>query len=342
MTLTPAGIADTDDDPLAPEPANLTGALIGYARVSTSGQILDRQTRALTEAGCLRVFADKLSGKTAGRPELVACLDCLRAGDTLVVPGLDRLSRSLQDLITIVAGLRRRGVGFRSLHEALDTTTPGGRLVFHVFAALAEFIRELIAEGTREGLDAARARGQRLGRPPAMTAEQIRQARDLLTLPGNSISSIARLHGVSRSTIYKHLPELADGHRPAGRIPPSRAGLPARLAITAPAGRSHAGSGRDNPRRALLLGGNGMTAQPGTPGPDTGSYEVIHLGGQAAVVVPVADFLRLRTLEQAASPEELEDAEDTAAVLEWKARDAAGQTTFVSAYEARRRLGMPR
>jgi DNA invertase Pin-like site-specific DNA recombinase len=251
VTLTPVVIADTDNDPLAPEPANLTGALIGYARVSTSGQILDRQTRALTEAGCLRVFADKLSGKTADRPELVACLDYLRAGDTLVIPSLDRLSRSLQDLITIVAGLRRRGVGFRSLHEALDTTTPGGRLVFHVFAALAEFIRELIAEGTREGLDAARARGQRLGRPPAMTAEQIRQARDLLTLPGNSISSIARLHGVSRSTIYKYLPGLAAGHRPAGQLPPSRAGLPARLAIPAPpAGRSHAGSGHDNPRRA--------------------------------------------------------------------------------------------
>ena len=170
--------------------------------MSTSGQILDRQTRALTEAGCIRVFADKLSGKTADRPELAACLDYLRAGDTLVVPSLDRLSRSLQDLITLVAGLRRRGVGFRSLHEALDTTTPGGRLVFHVFAALAEFIRELIVEGTREGLDAARARGQRLGRPPAMTGEQIRQARDLLTLPGNSISSIARLLGVSRSDVF--------------------------------------------------------------------------------------------------------------------------------------------
>lgn len=223
MTLAQADLA-ADDDPLAPEPTKLTGALIGYARVSTSGQILDRQTRALTEAGCIRVFADKQSGKTADRPELAACLDYLRPGDTLVVPSLDRLSRSLADLITIVAGLRRRGVGFRSLHEALDTTTPGGRLVFHVFAALAEFIRELIIEGTREGLDAARARGQRLGRPPpAMTAEQIRQARDLLTLPGNSISSIARLHGVSRSTLYKYLPELAGGHRPAAaQIPASR------------------------------------------------------------------------------------------------------------------------
>jgi DNA invertase Pin-like site-specific DNA recombinase len=152
--------ADTPEAPgdlLAPEPAVRTGALIGYARVSTSGQLLDRQQRALAEAGCLRIFADKLSGKNADRPELAACLDYLRTGDILVVPSLDRLSRSLADLIGIVTTLRRQEVGFKSLHEALDTTTPGGRLVFHVFAALAEFIRELIVEGTREGLDAARA-----------------------------------------------------------------------------------------------------------------------------------------------------------------------------------------
>ncbi len=198
-------------DDLGPEPAVLTGALIGYARVSTTGQLLDRQQRALTDAGCVRVFADKLSGRTAERPELAACLDYLRAGDTLVVPSLDRLSRSLQDLITLVAELRRRGVGFRSLHEALDTTTPGGRLVFHVFAALAEFIRELIVEGTREGLDAARARGVRLGRPPALTAEQVRHARQLLTEPTNTVTSIARLLGVSRSTLYAHVPELTGG-----------------------------------------------------------------------------------------------------------------------------------
>ena len=107
--------------------------------MSTSGQLLDRQLRALADAGCIKVFSDKLSGRTADRPELAACLEYLRAGDTLVVPSLDRLSRSLQDLIGLVAELRRRGVGFRSLQEALDTTTPGGRLVFHVFAALAEF-----------------------------------------------------------------------------------------------------------------------------------------------------------------------------------------------------------
>lgn len=112
--------------------------------------------------------------------------------------------------------LRRRGVGFTSLHEALDTTTPGGRLVFHVFAALAEFIRELIVQGTKEGLAAARERGQRLGRPPALTPEQVGQARDLLARPGNTVASIARLLGVSRSTVYKHVPELAGGRTAFG------------------------------------------------------------------------------------------------------------------------------
>jgi DNA invertase Pin-like site-specific DNA recombinase len=140
--------------PPGPGTGRADRGLIGYARVSTSGQLLDRQQHALAEPGCLRIFADKLSGKDADRPdrpELAACPDYLRPGDTLVVPSLDRLSRSLADLIGIVGTLRRRGVGFRSLHEALDTTTPGGRLVFHLFAALAEFIRELIVEGTPRG-----------------------------------------------------------------------------------------------------------------------------------------------------------------------------------------------
>lgn len=200
-------------DLLLAEPATRTGTLVGYGRVSTKDQNLDRQKLALTEAGCIRVFADKLSGKNTDRPELAACLDYLRPGDTLVVLSLDRLSRSLQDLITIVADLRRREVGFRSLHEALDTTTPGGRLVFHVFAALAEFIRELIVEGTNEGLAAARARGQRLGRPPAMDADMVARARRLLTQPEESVSSIAKLLGVSRSTLYKYVPELKPERR---------------------------------------------------------------------------------------------------------------------------------
>ncbi|MEV6058109.1 recombinase family protein [Streptomyces sp. NPDC052107] len=105
--------------------------------------------------------------------------------------------------MSIVSGLRKRGIGFQSLHEALDTTTPGGRLVFHVFAALAEFIRELIVQGTHEGLTAARARGERIGRPPAMTEEQIRHARALLAQPENTITSITKLLGVSRTTLYK-------------------------------------------------------------------------------------------------------------------------------------------
>ena len=204
---TPALVLDGD----ALDPIGGGEALVGYARISTTGQLLDRQLHALTAAGCQKVFADKKSGKNIEREELWRCLDYLRPGDTLVVPALDRLGRSLQDLISIVAGLRQRGIGFRSLHEALDTTTPGGRLVFHVFAALAEFIRELIVDGTNEGLAAARARGQRLGRPPAMNAEQSRQARAMLTRPDESVSSIARLLGVSRSTLYKHLPELGKG-----------------------------------------------------------------------------------------------------------------------------------
>ncbi|MER5934967.1 recombinase family protein [Streptomyces sp. NPDC002054] len=183
---------------------------MGYARVSTKGQLLDRQIHALTDAGCSRIFSDKKSGKNAEREELWKALDYLRPGDTLVVPSLDRLGRSIQDLIAIVSGLRKRGVGFTSLHELLDTTTPGGRLVFHVFAALAEFIRELIVQGTNEGLDAARAR---LGRPPAMTPEQVRHARDLLTRPENTVTSIAKLLGVSRNTIYNYVPELKGGRQ---------------------------------------------------------------------------------------------------------------------------------
>ena len=124
MTAPYSDTSEAHGNLLAPEPTVRTGALIGYARVSTSGQLLDRQQHALAEAGCLRIFADKLSGKDADRPELAACLDYLRPGDTLVVPGLDRLSRSLADLMGIVGTLRRHGVGFKSLHEALDTTTP--------------------------------------------------------------------------------------------------------------------------------------------------------------------------------------------------------------------------
>ncbi|SNT64702.1 Site-specific DNA recombinase [Streptosporangium subroseum] len=193
---------------LAAEPADPTGIKIGYARVSTGGQNLERQLDALKAAGCRRIFAEKKSGAGAERAELAAALEFMQPGDTLVVPSLDRLSRSLQELITTVAELRRREIGFTSLHESLDTTTPGGRLVFHVFAALAEFIRELIISGTREGLAAARARGRVGGRPTVITPDLLRAARDLLPNPEHSVTSIAKLLGVSAGTLYNHIPDL--------------------------------------------------------------------------------------------------------------------------------------
>ncbi|WP_329484277.1 recombinase family protein [Kribbella sp. NBC_01484] len=218
---------------LDPDPLGVIGGgmLLGYARVSTRDQNLDRQIDGLTGAGCIRIFQEKLSGKNAERPELQNCLEFARPNDTITVTELWRLGRNLQDLISIVGDLRRREIGFKSLHEALDTTTPGGRLVFHVFAALGEFIREMIVQGTREGLDAARARGTRLGRPPAMTAEQIQHARDLLGNPDTTVSSIARLLGVSRATIYKYVPDLRS---PA--LPSSAA--PLELPVAEPAGRT--------------------------------------------------------------------------------------------------------
>ncbi|MFI7642744.1 recombinase family protein [Nonomuraea sp. NPDC049400] len=205
-------------DPLAAFPAHRSEIRIGYARVSTRSQSLDRQIDALTAAGCRRIFADKKSGKNALRPELTACHAFLSAGDTLVVPELARYGRSLHDLITMVAELRRREIGFSSLHEKLDTTTPGGRLVFHVFAALAEFIRELIVAGTHEGLAAARARGRTGGRPTVVTPELLKAARDLLPDPERSLTSIAKLLGVSVGTLYNHIPDLQElraGHQPA-------------------------------------------------------------------------------------------------------------------------------
>ncbi|WP_406416647.1 recombinase family protein [Streptomyces sp. NBC_00873] len=195
---------------LVASPAVLTDIRIGYARVSTGGQKLDRQIDALTAAGCRKIFADKKSGKNDLRPELKACHAFLDPGDTLVVPSLDRYGRSLQDLVNMVAELRERGIGFQSLHEALDTTTPGGRLIFHVFAALAEFIRELIVAGTHEGLAAARARGKVGGRPSVVNDDLIRAARDMLPNPENSVTTIAKILGVSVGTLYNHIPDLKE------------------------------------------------------------------------------------------------------------------------------------
>ncbi|OEV20932.1 DNA invertase [Streptomyces nanshensis] len=198
------------DDLLGIFPARPTEIRIGYARVSTGGQKLDRQLDALTLAGCRRIFPERKSGKNDLRPELKACHAFLQAGDTLVVPSLDRYGRSLQDLVNMVAELRKRQIGFTSLHEKLDTMTPGGRLIFHVFAALAEFVRELIVQGTNEGLAAARARGRVGGRPSVVNDNLLRAARDMLPNPENSIETIAALLGISVGTLYNHIPDLKE------------------------------------------------------------------------------------------------------------------------------------
>lgn len=180
------------------------GYAVGYARVATTEQDAVLQHDALTEAGCSRIFTDTASGAIAERPQLAAALDHLRSGDILVVWRLDRLGRSLRHLIETVEGLEQRGIGFRSLPESIDTTTPGGRLIFHVFGALAEFERELIRERTMAGLAAARARGRVGGRPPAMTEAKLRQALAMRE-QGRSVSEISEVIGVSRATIYRHL-----------------------------------------------------------------------------------------------------------------------------------------
>ena len=159
--------------------------LIGYARVSTADQKLDLQQRALEEAECERLFTEVARGAQTDRPQLIEALDFLRPGDTLVVWKLDRLGRSLPHLIETVRYLQERKIGFRSLQESLDTTTSGGKLIFHVFGALAEFERDLIQERTRAGLAAARARGRRGGRPRALTESKAAMARTLRQDPAS-------------------------------------------------------------------------------------------------------------------------------------------------------------
>jgi DNA invertase Pin-like site-specific DNA recombinase len=182
--------------------------LLGYARISTGDQHPDLQVDALKAAGCYRVFVDTASGALAARPALNQLLDQLRPGDTLVVWKLDRLGRSLRHLVDTIAALADRGVGFRSLQEQVDTTTPGGKLVFHIFAALAEFERDLIQERTSAGLAAARARGRTGGRPALMTEPKIRLAREMYASKQYTVAAIASALGVSRASIYRHLGAL--------------------------------------------------------------------------------------------------------------------------------------
>lgn len=181
------------------------GELLGYARVSTTDQDAALQLDALHAAGCYRVWTDTMSGSLEQRPELAKLLDQLRPGDTLVVWRLDRLGRSIRHLIDQLQGLGERGVEFRSLQETIDTTSPGGRLVFHVFAALAEFERDLIKERTHAGLAAARARGRMGGRPSRLSADQVRTARRLYEQREMTVAQIGDVLGVSRTTVYRTL-----------------------------------------------------------------------------------------------------------------------------------------
>jgi DNA invertase Pin-like site-specific DNA recombinase len=179
--------------------------LVGYARVSTEDQIFDLQKDSLRESGCEKLFTDIGSGAQNDRKGLGEAFEFLREGDTLVVWKLDRLGRSLKHLIELVTELDQRGVGFRSLQENIDTNTSGGKLIFHVFGALAEFERDIIRERTQAGLAAARSRGRRGGRPKAMSEQQVTMARTLLNDPKTNVSEVCRTLGVSRSTLYRHL-----------------------------------------------------------------------------------------------------------------------------------------
>lgn len=180
--------------------------IYGYARVSTDEQNLNLQLDALERAGCETIFKDEgLSGAATNRPGLEEALITMQAGDVLTVWRLDRLGRSLPHLIAVIEELQSRGAGFKSLSESIDTTTAGGKLIFHIFGALAEFERSLIAERTKAGLQAARKRGKRLGRPARLTAEQINHAEKMIQAGEETVTGMSRLYGVDRTTMHRAL-----------------------------------------------------------------------------------------------------------------------------------------
>jgi DNA invertase Pin-like site-specific DNA recombinase len=179
--------------------------LIGYARISTHDQTLALQQDALEKAGCEKIFTDRVSGTKAQRIGLTEALSHLREGDTLVVWRLDRLGRSLRHLIDTITELNARGVGFKSLTENIDTTTSGGKLVFHIFGALAEFEREIIRERTQAGLASARSRGKVGGRPKALSARQVQILRNMAADPSLTVSDICKTLGIGRTTFYRYM-----------------------------------------------------------------------------------------------------------------------------------------
>jgi DNA invertase Pin-like site-specific DNA recombinase len=178
---------------------------IGYARVSTADQTLDLQKDALEKAGCTKIFTDTASGAKAERTGLDEALNYVRSGDTLVVWRLDRLGRSLTHLIATITGLSDQHIGFKSVTENIDTTSSGGKLVFHIFGALAEFERDIIRERTQAGLTAARARGRKGGRPKALTPKKAQQLRTLYNDKTNTIDEVCRTLDISRATLYRYI-----------------------------------------------------------------------------------------------------------------------------------------
>jgi DNA invertase Pin-like site-specific DNA recombinase len=186
-------------------------ATVGYARISTRGQLADSQLDILQAAGCDRVFTDTASGTLASRPQLDAALQYLREGDVLVVTKLDRLGRSVKNLSQLAIELQSRGIGLKALTQEIDTTSVGGRLFFHMLAAIAEFEHDMIVERTQEGLAAARSRGRSGGRKPKMTPMKIAQARAMYAEKKYTVAEIAQTFGVSRPTLYRYLEGKTNG-----------------------------------------------------------------------------------------------------------------------------------
>ena len=180
---------------------------VGYARVSTQDQNPNLQIDALEEAGCERIYIDKVSGVAKQRPELFAAIEYMRTGDTLVVWRMDRLARSLNQLITTVESLESQGKGFCSLNESIDTTTAGGKLIFHIFGSLSEFERSIIKERTKAGLEAARKQGRVGGRKPKLKPTDVESMKTLLANPTFSVKEIAKRHNISVATLYRYIPQ---------------------------------------------------------------------------------------------------------------------------------------
>lgn len=187
------------------------GRLLGYSRVSTTDQDAQLQLDALSAAGWYRIFTDTASGALESRPELDNLLDQIRPGDTLVVWRLDRLGRSIRHLINHMDSLQHQGIEFKSLQENIDTSSSGGRLVFNIFASLAEFERDLIRERTNAGLQAARARGSTGGRPASLSPDKLRTAKRLYEQRDMTVTQIGEVLGVSRSTVYRALAKATKG-----------------------------------------------------------------------------------------------------------------------------------